>query len=524
MIFITTGSRSFQFNRLLEAVDKAIENGDVTDKVFAQVGSSDYKVKHYESVEFLNHEEFNKKMQECDIVLTHGGTGVIVNAVKMGKRVVAVPRLEKFHEVVDDHQIQLVQAFEKLGMVTACYDCDKIGSAIEMAKHKEVKPYVSNTQTIINSIDEMISGKTEDEKRIRVLMCGSDRNEKGGMNSVIDQLMDYNWGNEFEFLYLATHISGNSIKKIVFFSKAYLKLVGLVKKDKFDIIHIHMSYKGSFFRKYYVAKLCKKYEKKVIIHLHGSEFKDFYNSGNQKLKKQIEELFTIVDCTIVLGEDWKQFIKKICPKAKVSVINNAIKIPEIMEKNENTIPQMLFLGALIKRKGVLDLLQALKELIDKRIFDFKLLIAGAGEEEVELKKYVIDNNLSKQVEFLGWITKEDKANILKEADILILPSYNEGLPIAILEAMAYALPVISTNVGSIAEAVIDNQNGYLINSGDIKLLAEKIQLIISDREKWKIFSLKSRELAENKFSEDVFISKINKLYRCLYREKKESDM
>lgn len=225
-----------------------------------------------------------------------------------------------------------------------------------------------------------------------------------------------------------------------------------------------------------------------------------------------------------MGEDWKQFIKKICPKAKVSVINNAIKIPEIMEKNENTIPQMLFLGALIKRKGVLDLLQALKELIDKRIFDFKLLIAGAGEEEAELKKYVIDNNLSKQVEFLGWITKEDKANILKEADILILPSYNEGLPIAILEAMAYALPVISTNVGSIAEAVIDNQNGYLINPGDIKLLAEKIQLIISDREKWKIFSLKSRKLAENKFSEDVFISKINKLYRCLYREKKESDM
>ena len=93
MIFITTGSRSFQFNRLLEAVDKAIEKGDISDEVFAQVGSSNYKTKHYKSVGFLNHEDFNERMNNCDIVLTHGGTGVIVNAVKMGKRVVAVPRL-----------------------------------------------------------------------------------------------------------------------------------------------------------------------------------------------------------------------------------------------------------------------------------------------------------------------------------------------------------------------------------------------------------------------------------------------
>ena len=157
MIFITTGSRSFQFNRLLEAVDIAIENGTITEDVFAQIGSSSYKTKHYESVEFLDHEKFNEQMHNCDIVLTHGGTGVIVNAVKMGKRVVAVPRLAKYHEVVDDHQIQLVQAFEKLEMVTACYDCREIGEAIEKAKNKKIRPYKSNTQTIIDSINAFIN-------------------------------------------------------------------------------------------------------------------------------------------------------------------------------------------------------------------------------------------------------------------------------------------------------------------------------------------------------------------------------
>ena len=243
MIFITTGSRSFQFNRLLEAVDKAIENGTITDEVFAQIGASSYKSKYYKSVEFLSHEEFNERMYNSDIVLTHGGTGVIVNAVKMGKRVVAVPRLAKYQEVVDDHQIQLVQAFEKLGMVTACYDCNEIGKAIEQAKCQEVKPYVSNTQTIIDSIDAMISRDFENEKIIRILMCSSDRKEKGGMNSVIDQLMDHDWGNEFQFSYLATHVTGNSFKKVLFFANAYRKLKKLIKQNAFDIIHIHMSYK-----------------------------------------------------------------------------------------------------------------------------------------------------------------------------------------------------------------------------------------------------------------------------------------
>lgn len=510
MIFITTGSRSFQFNRLLEAVDKAIEKGNITDKVFAQIGSSDYKIKHYESVEFLNHEEFNKKMQECDVVLTHGGTGVIVNAVKMGKRVVAVPRLEKFHEVVDDHQIQLVQAFEKLEMVTACYDCDKIGDAIEIAKQKKVKPYVSNTQAIIDSIDEMISGKTGN--KIRVLMCSSDRKEKGGMNSVIDQLMDHDWGEHFQFSYLATHITGNPIKKTLFFMNAYKKLKKLIKKNTFDVIHIHMSYKGSFYRKYYVTKLCKKNNKKVIIHLHGSEFKDFYNSGNEKRKKQIRELFTIADASIVLGEDWKKFISGIAPKANVIVINNAVALPNIQTRAISDNRTFLFLGALIQRKGVVDLLEAVKQMKNRDVSNFHVLIAGSGAEENQLKEYAEQNGLQSYVDFLGWITKEQKPSLLEKADVLVLPSYNEGLPIAILEAMSYALPIISTDVGSIAEAVQEAVNGFLIAPGDVNALTDAMVKLTVNTKLWKEESSMSRLICEKKFSEDVFFKEVERVY------------
>ena len=516
MIFITVGSRSFQFNRLLEAIDKAVSRGEIKDNIYAQIGSSDYKVKNFKCIDFLNHDEFNKCLDDCDIVVTHGGTGVIVNAVKRGKRVVAVPRLARYGEVVDDHQIQLVKEFEKVGMVTACYDCDHIADAIQKAVKKEAVPYVSNTQNIIDSIEDMIKENfaqkadhdSSENKKIRILMCSSARSEKGGMNSVIEQLMTHEWDEDLEFSYLATHISGNSVKKILFFAKAYKKLHSLIKKNAFDIIHIHMSYKGSFHRKYMVAKLCKKNGKKVIIHLHGSEFKDFYNNGKEKLKKKIREFFTEADCSIVLGEAWKQFIKSIAPNSNIVVINNAIKIPNISVKKENDIPVFLFLGALIKRKGVIDFLTAANQLIKSGVSDFKIFIAGTGEEEEKLAEYTIKNGLTDIVQFLGWINNEQKTELLKQSDILVLPSYNEGLPIAILEALSYGLPVISTNVGSISEAVIDGTNGFLYTPGDVDKLAMNMKQIVEAPNLWNKFSSESRNIAEQKFSDVTFFEKI----------------
>lgn len=293
---------------------------------------------------------------------------------------------------------------------------------------------------------------------------------------------------------------------------AYKKLKKLIKKNKFDVIHIHMSYKGSFYRKYYVTKLCKKNNKKVIIHLHGSEFKDFYNSGNEKRKKQIRELFTIADASIVLGEDWKKFISGIAPKANVIVINNAVALPNIQTRTISDNRTFLFLGALIQRKGVVDLLEAVKQMKNRNVSNFHVLIAGSGAEENQLKEYTEQNGLQSYVDFLGWITKEQKPSLLEKADVLVLPSYNEGLPIAILEAMSYALPIISTDVGSIAEAVQEDVNGFLIAPGDVNALTDAMVKLTVNTKLWKEESSMSRLICEKKFSEDVFFKEVEKVY------------
>ena len=157
MIFITLGSQKFQFNRLLIAVDNIIADGKINDEIFAQTGYSDYIPKNFRYKKFLSREEFSETIGKSDMVITHGGTGAIINAVKQGKKVIAVPRLARFNEHVDDHQFQIVKQFEELNIIESCYKVEDIGKLIQIVRNKTYDCYVSNTERIINSIEEYIS-------------------------------------------------------------------------------------------------------------------------------------------------------------------------------------------------------------------------------------------------------------------------------------------------------------------------------------------------------------------------------
>lgn len=158
-IFITLGSQKFQFDRLLIAVDKLCEKKVICgDDVFAQTGYSDYVPKNYSYKNFLDREEFSAEMSKVDIVITHGGTGAIIGAVKKGKKVIAVPRRAKYGEHVDDHQLQLVGQFKELDLICECDDVDKLGKALEIVKRSTYNNYISNTKTIIDNIEKFIAG------------------------------------------------------------------------------------------------------------------------------------------------------------------------------------------------------------------------------------------------------------------------------------------------------------------------------------------------------------------------------
>ena len=156
-IFITLGSQKFQFNRLLKAVDELCERGTIEAKdVFAQIGYSDYLPKNFNYKKFLDRDEFSKEMGKADIVITHGGTGAIIGAVKKGKKVIAVPRLAKYGEHVDDHQLQLIKQFDDLNLICSCQDTGKLDVALKTVQLTKYNSYESNTVNIINSIENYI--------------------------------------------------------------------------------------------------------------------------------------------------------------------------------------------------------------------------------------------------------------------------------------------------------------------------------------------------------------------------------
>ena len=156
MIFITLGSQKFQFDRLLKAVDDLIEQGAITEEVFAQSGYSVYVPKHYHAKQFLDREEFAHWQEKADIVITHGGTGAIIGAVKKKKKVIAVPRLAKYGEHVDDHQLQIIAQFGEMNLICQCLDCQKLVESLNKVKNTQYAEYISNTQTIIDSIDSFL--------------------------------------------------------------------------------------------------------------------------------------------------------------------------------------------------------------------------------------------------------------------------------------------------------------------------------------------------------------------------------
>lgn len=159
MIFVTLGSQKFQFNRLLKEIDRLIECGKITEKVFAQIGYSDYEPKNYSYKSFLDRAEFVDIMGKCDKVITHGGTGAIIGAVKQGKKVIAVPRMAKYGEHVDDHQLQIIDQFKEMNLIAGLDYIENLQIEIDEIEKKSFKKYKSNTNQIIASIVDFIENK-----------------------------------------------------------------------------------------------------------------------------------------------------------------------------------------------------------------------------------------------------------------------------------------------------------------------------------------------------------------------------
>lgn len=349
---------------------------------------------------------------------------------------------------------------------------------------------------------------------MRVLMVGVDKQTKGGMWTVVENYLHAEaFVRETNLEYVSTSVTGSIPKRLLFTAKALLKIFVKLIKDRYDIVHIHMAERGSVYRKNIVINLAKLFHCKVIIHMHGAEFETWYKTLNSRKQQGIRKIICKADKVLILGEYWLEFVQSlVLDKSSVCVLRNAVSVPKENPYNPKA-NNMLFLGVVGKRKGIFDLLEAVK-IADKQLpKDTKLMIYGP-ESDGPIQKTICELELADRVEYRGWLSEENKAKVFAETAVNILPSYNEGLPMTILETMAYGIPNISTNVAAIPEAV-SQENGAMICPGDIEGLSHMILRLMNDADGRKQKSQQAYEKAATNFSIEMHVAKVLDIYREL---------
>ncbi|PEC51940.1 glycosyltransferase family 4 protein [Bacillus sp. AFS096315] len=351
---------------------------------------------------------------------------------------------------------------------------------------------------------------------MKVIMIGSHLRVTGGITRVVKNYIQAGLNKKAELEYFPTYYGGGHLINILYFIAQYVRLYIKLKvlNRKYDIAHIHMSYRGSFIRKSYIIKLLKSKNIPIVLHMHGSQFKDFYNESTDKRRRYITDTLNKVTVILALGKEWKDYYKTICETEVVS-LDNAV-FPKKANNGPDDKSYITTMGVLSHRKGTYDLIEAAAKLKGKIDNKYKFVLAGDGEIE-KVKKKIKDLDLEDLFIIPGWISNENKIEeIYRNSIIYILPSYNEGMPMSILEAMSYGLPIISTDVGSIP-SVVEKDNGFIIKPGNIDELESTILNLLNNQS--DIISLRNNNIKKisTKYniyaSLDELLSLFNKIIR-----------
>ncbi|CAN7300187.1 glycosyltransferase family 4 protein [Paenibacillus sp. LjRoot56] len=346
----------------------------------------------------------------------------------------------------------------------------------------------------------------------KILVVGSSLKDMGGIVTVIRNIEQSNLTESYELTRVETYITGSVIARLHIFIVGLFRYLYQLLWHRPDIVHIHMSNGGSFYRKSMMVMIGKIVRVPIILHIHAASFDDFYNH-NWVQKRYCQFILNRVDLLVVLSQEWKKYFSTIVPHRKIEILYNGVFKMEEQVSRTNSTPTCLFLGRLGERKGVYDLLLAIKNLKEKEVKS-KFLLAGDGEI-TEVKQLLKDYQIEDMVEVLGWINVHEKEELLRKADMLVLPSYHEGLPMAILEAMNFSLPVISTYVGGIPELIQHGENGYLIEPGDIEGLTKSLEILIHDQNTIVTMGEKNRTLIHNQFDINMLMKELSHMYQRL---------
>lgn len=316
---------------------------------------------------------------------------------------------------------------------------------------------------------------------VRVTIVAPGPASEGGIRSVVERIYPRLAEREdFQVTWLASQRAGSSLVKLLFFFRAVLQ--GLFTIPRSDVVHLHGAVHLSLLRKSVFIWIASIFGCRIVYHFHAPQtvFEEFFATPGLKCRYALATLRRC-DAIAVLSDSWERTVRKVLPESKIVVIYNPVMEarPVTAEPAAGSL-DVLYLAHLIRRKGFDDLIKAFQRVITA-VPEARLVFCGSGETDYahQLGKElgIIDNLV-----FRGWIAETEIANQLSSATVFCLPSYDEGLPMGILEAMSSGVAIVTTPVGGVPDVLTHEANALLFEPGDIDNLGKQLIRLLTDNE------------------------------------------
>lgn len=358
----------------------------------------------------------------------------------------------------------------------------------------------------------MKNAESKEEIFDKVLFIGPDKNACGGIASVLQSYESI----VSPYHYMPTNSRYGTLCGVLMLCMTMLRMPFFRMFSRDKIVHLHGASGKSFVRKSLLVRWAKLLGYKVIFHCHSGNFKDYVKSrGREGVCRMLDKC----DVIVALSKIWKEYFTSEFGYENVSVVNNIVSRPDSghVAQSADCKLKLLFLGNICGNKGVFDLLDVMACHKGEMSGKVELHVGGVGEDE-RMRQFVAGHELAGMVKPLGWVTGAEKERELKECDVFVLPSYVEGLPVSILEAMANAKPVIATNVGAIPEIVADGKSGMLFDAGDKEAMYKAIRHFMDNPDELPVFGQAGLKMVEAFYPQRVK-SQLLQLYEDVLQRK-----
>lgn len=354
-------------------------------------------------------------------------------------------------------------------------------------------------------------------KQRRIVMIGPAMDAMGGMASVIATYRDSGFLDRWSVVVLVTYIEGSGWRRFATGIRAFARFFMMLLRGEVAFAHIHVAQRTSFLRKSLFVLAARAFRRPVILHVHGAQFDEYYERGTALSRRYIRWILDSSTWIIALSDQWLAWFKAHTDNRQVLRVHN----PVILANNDaapslvpaGAPPAIVFLGRIGQRKGAYDLLHAMTRVLDARV-PCRLYLCGDGEVEAA-RRLAADLGIADSVTIPGWIGAEERQRLLHSARIFVLPSYQEGLPVAILEAMAAGVPVVSSPVGGIPDAITDGVEGLLVAPGDPVQLATALIRILADENLGRVMGAAGKLKVRNSFAAETALAPLERLYSQL---------